>query len=77
MAIFGNLLRRACCLLFFLSIAMARQAAAQTHAPATTISALMVSDIHLDPFYDPAKAKQLAAAPASEWEQILSSPDSP
>lgn len=56
---------------------MARPAAAQTHAPATTISALTVSDIHLDPFYDPAKAKQLAAAPASEWEQILSDPESP
>lgn len=37
----------------------------------------MVSDIHLDPFYDPAKAKQLVAAPVSEWAKILSSPDSP
>lgn len=41
------------------------------------ISALMVSDIHLDPFYDPTKATLLATAPVSEWENILRGPDSP
>lgn len=71
-----SLLRRICCLLFLLSIAIPRSAA-QTHAPITTVPALMVSDIHLDPFYDPAKAKQLAASPASEWAKILASSDSP
>lgn len=36
----------------------------------------MVSDIHLEAFWDPAKAAQLAAAPASGWEAILSAPAS-
>jgi sphingomyelin phosphodiesterase acid-like 3 len=39
--------------------------------------ALMISDIHFDPFHDPAKVSQLAAAPVSGWEAILASPDSP
>jgi len=38
--------------------------------------ALMISDIHFDPFHDPAKVGQLAAAPVSAWEAILASPDS-
>jgi sphingomyelin phosphodiesterase acid-like 3 len=41
------------------------------------ISALMLSDVHLDPFYDPAKVKRLVDAPVSEWEEILGGPDSP
>jgi sphingomyelin phosphodiesterase acid-like 3 len=44
---------------------------------ARLVSAMMLSDIHLDPFYDPAKAGRLADAPVSQWEGILSSPDSP
>ncbi|HEY0307767.1 MAG TPA: metallophosphoesterase [Acidobacteriaceae bacterium] len=46
-------------------------------ARAQTASALFISDTHFDPFHDPAKVKALAAAPASEWETILASPDSP
>jgi sphingomyelin phosphodiesterase acid-like 3 len=42
-----------------------------------TFPALMVSDIHLDPFHDPAKAQQLAAAPVAQWKAILSAPPSP
>jgi sphingomyelin phosphodiesterase acid-like 3 len=38
---------------------------------------LMVSDIHFDPFWDPDKAAQLAAAPESRWVSILSGPASP
>lgn len=37
-----------------------------------TVPALLVSDIHFDPFHDPAKTKQLATAPVSEWRSILS-----
>jgi sphingomyelin phosphodiesterase acid-like 3 len=48
---------------------------AATAAPAN-IPALFLSDIHLDPFADPAKAARLNAAPASEWPAILSAPDS-
>ena len=42
-----------------------------------TISALLVSDIHFDPFHDPAKVQQLIAAPVSQWSSILSTPASP
>ncbi len=45
-------------------------------APAK-IPALFLSDIHLDPFADPAKAARLNAAPAAEWPAILSAHDSP
>jgi sphingomyelin phosphodiesterase acid-like 3 len=42
-----------------------------------TIPALLISDIHFEPFFDPAKVPQLAAAPASEWKAILAAPSSP
>jgi sphingomyelin phosphodiesterase acid-like 3 len=45
--------------------------------PKNTVSALLVSDIHFEPFGDPAKAPQLAAAPASQWQAILAAPPSP
>lgn len=37
----------------------------------------MLSDIHLDPFHDPAKFAQLNAAPATAWGAILDSAPSP
>lgn len=45
--------------------------------PASTVSAIFLSDIHLDPYADPAKLPQLLAAPASAWGPILASNDSP
>jgi sphingomyelin phosphodiesterase acid-like 3 len=45
-------------------------------AEAGTIPALFISDIHFDPFHDPAKAQELAAAPVTEWRSILSGPPS-
>ena len=58
-----------------------QQPAAQTALPVAlpaseTIPALFLSDIHFDPFWDPAKVPQLAAAPASEWKAILAAPPS-
>jgi sphingomyelin phosphodiesterase acid-like 3 len=57
---------------------------AQTAPPAksaqqkkATVPALFLSDIHLEPFWDPAKAPRLAAASASEWAAILTSAPSP
>ncbi len=47
------------------------------HAQSEQARALLISDIHFDPFHDPAKAGNLIAAPVSEWEAILASPDSP
>jgi sphingomyelin phosphodiesterase acid-like 3 len=41
-----------------------------------TIPVLMLSDIHFEPFWDPGKVPQLAAAPASQWKKILAAPPS-
>src|SRR3974377_1262527 len=49
----------------------APSAASSSPADRQTIHALFISDIHFDPFHDPGKAKQLDAAPASEWGAIL------
>ncbi len=43
---------------------------------AKTVEALLVSDIHFDPFSDPTKAVKLAAAPVAEWNAILAAPAS-
>lgn len=61
---------------------MKAQAATPAHKPATasaaapTVEALFVSDIHFEPFWDPAKAVRLKAAPVSEWSAILGGPES-
>lgn len=47
------------------------------HRIQTTARALLVSDIHFDPFWDPAKVPQLAAAPAAAWPAIFAAPPSP
>ncbi len=36
-----------------------------------TIPALLVSDIHFDPFHDPGKVLELVAAPVSQWRAVL------
>jgi len=68
----------ACFLACFLAVAACAQTA-KPAAPAAkeTVSALMVSDIHFEPFWDPGKAHKLAAAPASEWKSILAAAPSP
>jgi len=45
-------------------------------AAGQSVPALMVSDIHFDPFHDPAKVPALVAAPVSKWASILAAPDS-
>jgi sphingomyelin phosphodiesterase acid-like 3 len=49
----------------------------QSPSHANTVPALLLSDIHLDPFHDPAKFPSLRAAPASAWAAILYAPASP
>jgi sphingomyelin phosphodiesterase acid-like 3 len=69
-----------CAVIFFLGSGLLQQAAgAQAGAAAQTptVSAVMLSDLHLDPFHDPAKVPLLVKAPLDEWERILKSPDSP
>ena len=51
-------------------------AATQAYAQ-KTIPALFLSDIHFDPFHDPDRVKDLAAAPAAQWPKLLAAPDSP
>lgn len=41
----------------------------------SAVQALFVSDIHFDPFRDPAKVERLVAAPVAEWKTILAGPD--
>src|ERR1700728_1132895 len=49
-------------------------AQAPSHA---TIPAFLLSDIHLDPFHDPAKFERLRTTPAANWAAILYAPASP
>jgi sphingomyelin phosphodiesterase acid-like 3 len=42
-----------------------------------TVPVVMLSDIHFDPFHDPAKLPQLRAAPVTQWAAILDAPPSP
>lgn len=65
------------CLVLLVGLPFATQAQLPANSsahPETTI-AVLVSDIHFDPFHDPAKAKQLRDAPLSRWEAILSAPE--
>ena len=41
-----------------------------------SVHALLVSDIHFDPFHDPAKARELVHSPVGNWKSILSAPSS-
>ena len=53
------------------------QAEASGALPASeTIPVLLLSDIHFEPYWDPGKVPQLAAAPVSEWKAILAAPPS-
>jgi sphingomyelin phosphodiesterase acid-like 3 len=64
-------------LLFGACLCAQKSAPAATPAPAASVPALFLSDIHFDPFLDPAKVPQLAAAPVSQWKAILGSAPSP
>ena len=68
------------CILAGLAAAMSAQAQAQGEAApgssnGQTVKALLVSDIHFEPFWDPGKVEQLAKAPESEWNAILTEPE--
>lgn len=67
-----------CGVLAFCCISAGNSAIGQSRLTeaAPTTSALLLSDIHFDPFHDPDKVARLAAAPASEWEAIFAEPAS-
>ena len=54
----------------------AAKAAGAKAADNVAASVLMLSDLHFDPFRDPAKVPRLAAAKVTDWEAILNEPDS-
>ncbi len=62
-------------LLILASFSVAGQAQ-QRAVREVTFPALLVSDIHFDPFHDPCKVRQLAPAPVSKWSSLLSAADS-
>ncbi|HEY4008981.1 MAG TPA: hypothetical protein VGM11_02435 [Acidobacteriaceae bacterium] len=45
-------------------------------SPSPTVNAVMLSDLHFDPFFDPAKLSELRDNPIAAWPSILSKPDS-
>jgi sphingomyelin phosphodiesterase acid-like 3 len=55
---------------------LAAAAQAPSH-PARTVPVFLLSDIHLDPFHDPAKFTALRDTPATGWAAILYAPPSP
>jgi sphingomyelin phosphodiesterase acid-like 3 len=65
------------CVVLFTSAAVAQSSQPAKQPATATVHALLLSDIHFEPFWDPAKAPQLAAAPVSEWKAILSASPSP
>jgi sphingomyelin phosphodiesterase acid-like 3 len=56
--------------------ATARCAPQPRRSPPASVDVVMLSDLHFDPFYDPAKLSELLRAPITEWPAILSKPDS-
>jgi sphingomyelin phosphodiesterase acid-like 3 len=63
----------ACCFL----LSAGAWAHAQPASQPAAVQALMVSDIHFEPFWDPGKIARLNAAPASAWKAILAAPETP
>jgi sphingomyelin phosphodiesterase acid-like 3 len=64
------------CLLLVVWIA-SRTSPVTAQAPAhpRTVSVLMLSDIHFDPFHDPEKFDALQRAPVGAWAKVLSAPE--
>ena len=65
------------CTMTFVAHGPAQSAAAPAQSSKGVTTALMVSDIHFEPFWDSEKTVKLAAAPVAEWKGIFSAPDSP
>jgi sphingomyelin phosphodiesterase acid-like 3 len=61
----------------FIGAALAQNSQPAAPRAKATIPALLVSDIHFEPFWDPAKVPQLVAAPVSSWKAIFTAPPSP
>jgi sphingomyelin phosphodiesterase acid-like 3 len=70
---------KACAILAILMLVIANCSAQSTDAhgrsSSATVSALFVSDIHFEPFWDPEKTVQLANTPVEQWKTVLAAPD--
>lgn len=73
----------ACAMVLLIAVTVASEAQGHpadkgltTGAGEANVPVLMVSDVHFEPFWDPGKAMQLAAAPVAQWKAILAAPDS-
>jgi sphingomyelin phosphodiesterase acid-like 3 len=75
----GVFLKLNCGLFLVLVSMMANANAAMAKEPvaAPIAPVVMFSDIHFDPFHDPAKFKALEAAPVTEWAGIFAAAPSP
>ncbi|HKF50383.1 MAG TPA: metallophosphoesterase [Terracidiphilus sp.] len=62
-----------CAALFYCMASAAAPALMDAQTSRKTVSALLISDVHFEPFWDPDKVPQLNSAPVSEWKNILSS----
>lgn len=62
--------------MLLLASASAQCASVQRHV-VRAVNVVMLSDLHFDPFYDPAKVDELRRAPVSAWAEILNRPESP
>ena len=60
--------------LFLLTGVIAAFGQTRPPLPTATVPVLMLSDLHFDPFRDPAKVAKLAAAPLADWTKILTAP---
>jgi len=65
------------CLFLFIGNSLAQEIHPASMPPQANVPVLLLSDIHFEPFWDPAKVPQLAASPASEWKSILIALPSP
>jgi sphingomyelin phosphodiesterase acid-like 3 len=63
-------------LLFPVALLGAVAAAGMRAQTPATVPVLMISDVHVEVFHDPAKLPQLLATPAAGWQHILAQPDS-
>jgi sphingomyelin phosphodiesterase acid-like 3 len=57
-------------------LSVVKQTSLQSPPVKTTVAAVLLSDIHFEPFWDPAKVPQLATAPVDQWKAILAAPPS-
>jgi sphingomyelin phosphodiesterase acid-like 3 len=64
------------CVFVFVCAAFAESAKPAMKPVALSVPALLLSDIHFEPFWDPAKVAQLDGAPVAKWNGILAPPPS-